>query len=584
MAAFLSRAYILLHPLAYWSAIGALLFILYDVGINSVVGENIWVHRLCALALLSGGAVGILRYMVPELRPPLRKTVLAIDAIYLGYILLALWQYFQPWGAGTASVPVEARLGVGAAAVFFRELSVRQEFGWLRLLNPAQLFLSSFLSIILLGTGLLMLPNAAYEPLSLLDALFTSTSAVCVTGLIVVDTGSYFTPFGQFVIMALIQVGGIGIMTVTSYFSYFFKGRASYEDQLLLKDMTNADKISDVFNSLKQVLLLTFLIELAGAAIIFFSLDSRSFATIVDQLFFAVFHGISAFCNAGFSTLENSLYEPFVRFNYPLQLTVACLFIFGGLGFPIVSNSLRYLSYKVRHNLLRLETNYTPWVLNINSRIVLVTTIVLLLAGTILFYIFEFDNTLAEHQGAGKWAVAFFGAATPRTAGFNSVDTAALHLNTVMIVFLLMWIGASPGSTGGGIKTTTIAVGTLNLISLAKGKDRVEVYRREISILSIRRSSAIIALSLIVIGAAVFLIASFDPDKELLAIAFECFSAYSTVGLSLGVTGAMSDPSKAVLIGLMFAGRVGTLTILTALLRRQQQHKYRYPTEDILIN
>jgi Trk-type K+ transport system membrane component len=405
-----------------------------------------------------------------------------------------------------------------------------------------------------------------------------------VTGLIVVDTGSYFTPFGQFVIMALIQVGGIGIMTVTSYFSYFFKGRASYEDQLLLKDMTNTDKISDVFNSLKQVLLLTFVIELAGATIIFFSVDGRTFEAIGDQLFFAAFHCISAFCNAGFSTLENSLYEPFVRFNYPLQLTIAGLFIFGGLGFPIVSNSLRYISYKVRHNLLRLETNYTPWVLNINSRIVLVTTIILLLGGTILFYIFEFDNTLAEHQGAGKWAVAFFGAATPRTAGFNSVDTAALHLNTVMIVFLLMWIGASPGSTGGGIKTTTIAVGLLNLISLAKGKDRVEVYRREISVLSIRRSFAIIALSLIVIGAAVFLIASFDPDKELLAIAFECFSAYSTVGLSLGVTGAMSEPSKAVLIGLMFAGRVGTLTILTALLRRQQQYKYRYPTEDILIN
>jgi potassium uptake TrkH family protein len=584
MTAFISRVYDLLHSLAYWSAIGALLFILYDIGVSASIGENAWVHRVCALALMSGGAIALLRYALPQYRPPLRKTVLAIDTVYLGYIVLALWQFFQPWAQGAAAVPVEARLGIGVAAVFFRELSVRQEFGWLRLLNPAQLFLSSFLGIIILGTGLLMLPNAAHDPLSLLDALFTSTSAVCVTGLIVVDTGSYFTPFGQFVIMALIQVGGIGIMTVTSYFSYFFKGRASYEDQLLLKDMTNTDKISDVFNSLKQVLLLTFVIELAGATIIFFSVDGRTFEAIGDQLFFAAFHGISAFCNAGFSTLENSLYEPFVRFNYPLQLTIAGLFIFGGLGFPIVSNSLRYISYKVRHNLLRLETNYTPWVLNINSRIVLVTTIILLLGGTILFYIFEFDNTLAEHQGAGKWAVAFFGAATPRTAGFNSVDTAALHLNTVMIVFLLMWIGASPGSTGGGIKTTTIAVGLLNLISLAKGKDRVEVYRREISVLSIRRSFAIIALSLIVIGAAVFLIASFDPDKELLAIAFECFSAYSTVGLSLGVTGAMSEPSKAVLIGLMFAGRVGTLTILTALLRRQQQYKYRYPTEDILIN
>jgi len=579
-----NRFYVVLQHLAFWSAVGALLFILYDVGVNPVAGENIWVHRACGIAIAAGFAVGTLRYVPAIELQPFRRTVLIIDLLYLGYLAMALVRFFQDWDDAGTLIPIEARLGLGAAAVFFRELSARRELSWLRLLNPAQLFLTSFLSIILIGTGLLLLPNASNGQLSLLDALFTSTSAVCVTGLIVVDTGSFFAPFGQFVIAALIQIGGIGIMTVTSYFSYFFKGRASYEDQLLLKDLTYAGKISDVFNSLKRVLLLTFTIELAGIIIIFFTIDSDHFDNVGQQLFFSVFHGISAFCNAGFSTLENNLYEPFVRFNYPLQLTVAALFILGGLGFPITSNFLKFLSYKMKRNLLRLETAYTPWMLNINSRIVLATTVILLAAGTLLFYAFEYNNTLAEHQGAGKWVAAFFGAATPRTAGFNTIDTTALNLNTIMIVFLLMWIGASPGSTGGGIKTTTVAVGALNLMSLAKGKERIEIFRREISPLSVRRAFAIMLLSLIVIGVAVFLIASFDPDKGLLPIAFECFSAYSTVGLSLGITGTMSEQSKIVLIVLMFAGRVGMLTILAALMHRHRHYKYRYPTEDILIN
>lgn len=456
------------------------------------------------------------------------------------------------------------------------------------ILNPAQIFIISFLILIFIGSLLLLLPKATHSGISIIDALFTSTSAVCVTGLIVEDTGTFFTPFGQIIILILIQFGGLGIMTFASYFSYFFRGQTSYENQIMIKDMSNSEKIGEVFSVLKKIILLTFGIEAVGAIFIFFSTNPDLFSSVPNHIFFSVFHSVSGFCNAGFSTLENSLYEPGFRFNYPLQLIIAALFILGGIGFPILFNLYKYLRYWVIRKFQKISapqrSKYVPWVLNLNSRIVLVTTASLLFGGSILFYLFEANNTLAEHSGFGKLVTAFFGAATPRTAGFNSVDTSALNFSTIMIVFLLMWIGASPASTGGGIKTSTFAIATLNFLSLAKGKDRIEVFKREISQISIRRSFAIIALSLLVIGTAIFLIASFDSDKDLLNIAFEAFSAYSTVGLSVGITSSLSSPSKLVIIATMFIGRVSMLTLMIAILRNVKHLNYRYPSEEILIN
>lgn len=471
---------------------------------------------------------------------------------------------------------------------FFREVSslgleLKTEF-----LNPAQLFVASFLALILIGTLFLLLPKATHSGISLLDALFTATSAVCVTGLIVVDTGSYFTAFGQSIIMVLIQLGGLGIMTFASYFSYFFRGNTSYSNQIMLKDMSNLEKIGEVFEVLKKILLLTLSIEVAGAVLIFIFSDSSAFKGFSDQLFFSIFHSISGFCNAGFSTLRESLYDPAFRFNYPLLLAVALLFIFGGIGFPILLNLYKYTRYRLLRQVQLFknpkEANYLPWVLNLNSRLVLTTTFILLTSGTLIFYIFEYNNTLSEHSEFGKIVTSFFGAATPRTAGFNSVDTSALHFSTLLIIFLLMWIGASPASTGGGIKTSTFALATLNFLSLSRGKDRIEVYKREVAYLSIRRAFAIISLSLLVIGASIFLIAFFDPGLNIVDIAFEAFSAYSTVGLSLGITGELSAYSKLVIIATMFIGRVSMLTIMIAILRNIKHLNYRYPSEEILIN
>lgn len=472
--------------------------------------------------------------------------------------------------------------------VFFREFSALKIEFTAHYLNPARLFILSFVGIIMLGTILLMLPKATHDGISAIDALFTSTSAVCVTGLIVVDTGSYFTQFGQNVIMVLIQLGGLGIMTFTSYFSYFFRGGSTYENQLLLKDMTNAEKIAEVFSTLKKIILITFLIEATGAILIYFNLDDQLIPTFGDRAFFSIFHSISGFCNAGFSTLQNSLYEPGYRFNYPLHLILAGLFILGGIGFPILFNTYKYLKYIIMKNLPFIDPEkkqvYVPWILNINTRIIVMTTLILIVFGTIIFYGLEYNNTLAEHSGFGKIVTAFFGAVTPRTAGFNSVDTGALRESTLLFTFLLMWIGASPASTGGGIKTSTFAIAIINALNLARSKHRIELFQREVADQSVRRAFAIITLSLVVISLSVFFVAAFDGEKGLLPIAFESISAYGTVGLSMGITSQLTGASKLVLVITMFIGRVSMLTILIAVLRKVKYMKYRYPKEEILIN
>jgi trk system potassium uptake protein len=468
--------------------------------------------------------------------------------------------------------------------LFIREMSTERIEFKRRYVNPAQMFMFSFMAVILAGAYALMFPNATTHGISFVDALFTSASAVCVTGLAVVDTGLAFTPLGQTTIMILIQLGGLGIMTFTSYFSYFFTGQSSYENQLLIQEMTSTDKISNVFSTLKRVLLLTFVIEAIGATFIFFSLNTALLPGLGDRIFFSMFHSISGFCNAGFSTLTNNFYEIGYRFNYPLHLTVAFLIIIGGIGFPIMFNFARYLKHVFRHRIFKKNHVHSPWIINMNTRIVLITTLILLVVGTALIYFFEYNNTLAEHGPFGKIVTAFFGAVTPRTAGFSSVDYSKLHMSTVLLLYLLMWIGASPASTGGGIKTSTFAISVMNAIGLARGKDRIEWYGREISDSSIRRAYAQILFSLFAIMMSVFLVTYYDPLLDLKSIVFECISAFGTVGLSLGITAKLSAASKLVITLTMFIGRISLLTILASFLKQVKFLKYKYPSEDITIN
>lgn len=568
------------------SVLGMLLFIA-DFGFDKSERIQKFLNSYYFVVIALGIVATILRYI--ERLKKIKRSVIIFDVVTILATLIILYAHFLGKDAHKHISFLYNDNWVKFAIIltFIREFSEQNINYKSTRLNPAQLFIISFFSIILLGALLLMLPNATYQGISFLDALFTSTSAVCVTGLIVVDTGTYFTIFGQSIILCLIQAGGIGILTIASYFSYFFKGGATYENQLTLGDMTGSNKLGEVFSTLKRILSITFSIELLAATLIYSSIDKSLFNSFFERFFFSVFHSVSAFCNAGFSTLTNSLYETGFRYNYMLQGVIIAAFVLGGLGFPIVVNIIKYLKYFITKKVFYItgkKQTHKPWVLNLNSRITLVTTTVLTVVGTVLFYINEYNNTLVEHKGVGKFITALFGAATPRTAGFNTVDMTALHFSTVMLLFLLMWIGASPASTGGGIKTNTFAIATLNFLSLARGKSKIEVFRREIADISVRRAFAVISLSLLVIGVGIILISIFDSEKSLLNIAFECFSAYSTVGLSLGITASLSPLSKLTIIMVMFIGRVSMLTLLIALFKKIKQKNYKYSVEELTIN
>jgi len=565
----------------------AILTLLYEFGFEHKSNEFDIFRQIYICSIIMGAISIIIRYFFKINRP--RTKSLPFDILLVAF--LALIASVNLWFDVTQSLLILKHvlwIYVAVFLVFIREFSaITVEFKR-AVFNPAQLFILSFLLIIITGTFLLMLPKAANIKISLIDALFTSTSAVCVTGLTVVNTGSFFTEFGQTIIALLIQIGGLGIMTFTSYFSYFFRGSSSYESQLILRDFTNSERLSEVFSVLKKILIITLLIEAIGAFFILHTIDKTVIPSPTDRVFFAVFHSISGFCNAGFSTLPNSFYESTFQFNYPLHLIVAFLFILGGLGFPIVFSMLKSIKARIKSSILSLfhrkSQMPSPWLFNVNTRIVLITSFILTSLGTIAFFIFEYNNTLSNHSSLGKIVTAFFGAVTTRTAGFNTVDTAALSIPTVLIVIFLMWVGASPSSTGGGIKTSTLAVAILNIISVAKGASRLEIYKREIPQMSVNRAFAIIVLSILVISFSILWINIFDSGKGFLDICFECISAYSTVGLSRGITSELCSASKFILIFTMFIGRVSMLTILIAFFKKISYGNYRYPTESILIN
>lgn len=573
-----------IYKTTFWATlIGVCIFIL-DFGFSQSERFQEYLNLFYFVILIFGIISTSARYI--EKKSLIRiKKAFVFDLLSVLFTLFLFYVHFFDKNEALhpiTSHPIWVKLAVVLS--FIRELSAVKLNYRSTNLNPAQLFIISFLIIILIGAFALMLPQATHDGISFIDALFTSTSAVCVTGLIVVDTSSYFTETGQLIIIALIQIGGLGILTFASYFSYFFKGGTSYENQLTLSDINNSQKLGKIFSVLKYVLLITFTVEAFSSFLIYSSIDSRYFASQYDQVFFSIFHAISAFCNAGFSTLSNNLYETGFKFNYYLQLVIILTFVLGGLGFPIVVNIINYIKYRIKKLILFKRVKHQPWILNLNSRITLITTLSISAVAFLLFFILEYNNTLAEHHFLGKIVTALFGATTPRTAGFNTIDITAMLFPTTAMILVLMWIGASPFSTGGGIKTSTFAIAFLNILSLARGKTRIEVFRREVADISVKRAFAIIFLSLIVIGLGIIFLTISEKNKDLMSIAFECFSAYSTVGLSMNLTSSLSSVGKFIIIAIMFIGRVSVLTLVIALFKKIKHKNYRYPTEEITIN
>jgi Trk-type K+ transport system membrane component len=427
-----------------------------------------------------------------------------------------------------------------------------------------------------------MLPNALNEPISYLEALFTSTSAVCVTGLIVLDTATAFTTLGKIIILSLIQVGGLGIMTFTGFFSYVFTGGSSLRDRFVLKDILSTENLNSLFSVLMKIILITFAIELVGAVIIFLNVPD----SVDDKLLFSIFHSISAFCNAGFSTLQQGLFTTEVANNYQIQTTVALLIILGGIGFPVILWFFRYVERFFINSVFKMRHLKTSIVVkkDINISVVLSSTLILIGIGMVLYYLFENDTSLKGMGSFQKLMVTFFGSVSARTAGFNVADISLWGYPTVFMMIFLMWIGASPGSTGGGIKTTTFAIALRTAFSFIRGKKTLEMHNREIGTGTLVRVMVVITLSIMVIFIGFMGLIISDPDKNPVHLLFETFSAFGTVGLSIVNTSTLTTNSKIIIILLMFIGRVGPLTLLTGLFITNRTKKYKYAVVDVVIN
>ena len=431
-----------------------------------------------------------------------------------------------------------------------------------------------FLAVILLGTVLLALPIAAKsgQSIGLFDSLFTSTSAVCVTGLVVVDTGTTFSLFGQIVLIVLIQVGGLGFMVFATMLMVMLGRKISIRGRMLIRESMNASSLSDLGSLTRLYLLLSLAIELIGTITLcfrFVPLYGWKHGT-----WMALFHSVSAFCNAGFDLFGN--YASLTAFSGdPLVLlTVASLIILGGLGFSVILETARN-----RQGFRNLS---------LHTRIVLMTTLVLLLAGTVFYWIVERTNaeTLAGCSEGEKILNAFFQSVTMRTAGFNSFDLSALRDGTKLFSSLLMMIGASPASTGGGIKTTTIAALTLLMLSVVRGESEVNVARRRLSDDISRRALAVAVLFLTTLLTGTLIISLIENGRfPLEDILFEASSAMGTVGVSAIGTPNLSSASRAILLPMMFLGRVGPLTLAVAVAKRQGGLRIasKYPEERIII-
>lgn len=450
-------------------------------------------------------------------------------------------------------------------------------------IRPALLFVLSFVGIILIGSLLLILPEmtTSPSPMSWIDAFFTATSATCVTGLIVVDTGTYFTLKGQLVILLLIQLGGLGIIVFASFFALILRQGIGVKERLLVKDVLNADSVRSSVQLIKPIIFYTLIIELLGAVLIYLQWGNDP-QYIFNQgpwwhkAYYAVFHSVSAFCNAGFSLFSNSLMHQSIH-PYPGQLfTFAILIILGGVGFPVLQDIFSRSARSARKKL--------PWKkYQLNTRVVIITSAALILMGWLFFALLEYDNTLAEMPWYQQLAHSFFQSVTTRTAGFNSVPIEAIGMPTLLMFLLLMLIGGSSGGTAGGIKTTTFVLLMQSVFTTIRGHRQVLLWKRAITTPMLYRAVSIFAFAILFIFLACFVMLWSETGKAPMDLIFEVVSAFGTVGLSRGVTADLSAIGKWTIILTMFAGRVGLLTIAFALSRPAKSSRVQYPEGHLMV-
>jgi trk system potassium uptake protein TrkH len=456
--------------------------------------------------------------------------------------------------------------------------------------QPAQTIVLSFVLVIAVGTLVLMMPFVTNDGagLAFVEALFTATSAVCVTGLIVVDTATVLTVGGQIVVLVLIQIGGLGIMILSFFTIYVFRRSVSVENKLLISYMLSEKNLNSLAGALKRIIGITFAIELAGAVLLL-PLFADEAGSLGEGLFFAVFHAVSAFCNAGFALFSDSL----VGFaNRPaINAVIAALIIAGGLSFAVVSDALGAVGHTLREwgrrieDLVRRRRYPRPnarYTLSVNSRAVLLTSGSLLLAGLILFYAIEHGRSLSDQPTGTQYLVSAFQSVTLRTAGFNTVDLGGLANTSYLAMMAIMFIGGASGSTAGGIKVNTVAVIVGYLRSLRRGEEQTVLFKHSIPAGQVATAFTVLVFGVVAVCLAAAVLALTEPFA-LVDILFESVSAFATVGLSTGITGGLSIAGRLVIIGLMFIGRLGPLTLFSALSARARKTGVLYPSADLSV-
>ena len=469
-----------------------------------------------------------------------------------------------------------------------------------RNLNPGQLVVLSFAFVILLGTALLSLPVATQtgERMPFVDALFTATSATCVTGLVVVDTGTHFSDFGQIVILCCIQIGGLGLMTFTTVFLYLTGNRLAIADRVALQESFQHTPTGSVGRLVKHIVAATFAVEAIGALLLFARWTQLGrFDNTRETIYHSVFHSISAFCNAGFALYPDSLTG--FRDDPALVLVFSALIVLGGLGFLVMLDVKEYAQLRL---LRRFRPGRVPAQpaerlqrrprLTVHTKLVLLTTAALLATGTISYYLLERRGLFAGMTEGVAWLNAFFCSVTPRTAGFNTIDYAGMGGAGLLCTMVLMFIGASPGSTGGGVKTSAFGLLVAYAATRWRGQKRLHAFNRTIPRESIDKAGSVVIIAVaVVILAASALMATetrgatpAESRGELVGILFETISAFATVGLSTGETAELTPPGRLIIALVMFVGRTGPLTLALAIsVRRRRASQFRYAEENVLV-
>jgi len=441
-------------------------------------------------------------------------------------------------------------------------------------MNPAMIIIYAYLIADLLGTLLLSLPvSSTGGPVSLIDAFFTATSALCVTGLAVVDVGTTYTVFGKSVIMTLIEIGGLGVMTFSVLFFLFLGRGFSTRGRWIINESFTATPVRHVTGLLKSIVLFTVVVETIGASLLF--LEWRREMAAPSALFAGVFHSVSAFCNAGFALFDTS----FVRYRGSILLNavICSLIVLGGIGFPVIHEFIS------RVGTIRTVAR-RAW--SLHTRSVLATTLILILSGAALVFVLERNNQIAGLSLKDKILASFFQSITARTAGFNTLDIGSLTVATLFILIILMFVGASPGSCGGGIKTTSLVVLVAILNDRIRGKHSASIFKRTIPDETVSKALSIFILAVITVtvGIVLLLITQPAPPREsFLTYVFEAVSAFGTVGLSMGITPALTVVGKLIIIMIMLLGRVGLLTVAYVVTSRRVVAPYRYAEEKIMI-